>query len=76
MQIVSEVLGEIRAELARQGIRQTAIVDLLGVSASSVSAKLAGTQPMTMLEFFQIAALANVDPRKFLPGVLPKQAAS
>ena len=76
MQIVTEALGEIRAELARQGIRQTAIVDLLGVSPSSVSAKLSGAQPMTMVEFFQIAALVKVDPRKFIPAAQPTMAAT
>lgn len=52
----SRLAGEIRAEMARQGIKQSRLVDITGSSPANISRKLRGTSVFTTVELALIAS--------------------
>lgn len=59
----------IRAEMARHRISQTAVGDRLGLSQAAVSAKLAGKTPFTIDQLAAVADLLNVPLERLTEGV-------
>ena len=51
----------LRAELARRNLGLQEIADLLGLTTSSASKKIAGKQTMTLSEAFKIQKWLNTD---------------
>ena len=51
----------LRAELARRNLGLQEIAELLGLTPSSVSKKIAGKQTMTLSEAFKIQKWLNTD---------------
>lgn len=52
--------ANVRAEMARRGISQSAIGQLLGISQASVSSRLRGATPFNINELVAIAAYLDV----------------
>lgn len=63
----SAVAAEVRAELARAGIRQADLADLAEISPQALSRKLHGKTPITVEELLRIAAALNLNPSDLLP---------
>ena len=60
------VLANIRAEVARRRLSQSAIAAALGVSQQSVSKRLNGHVPLTVDELGIIAGLLDITPADLL----------
>jgi len=60
------VAANVRAELARHRISQTAVAKHLGVSRQNVAQRLNGTVDFRVGELITIASLLNIDPSAFL----------
>ena len=60
-----EVAAEVRATLARNKIRQSAVAEALSLSRASVSRRLKGEQPFTVPELLVVADLAGVNASEF-----------
>lgn len=56
------VAANIRAEMARRRLPQTALADRLGITQQAVSMKLAGRRPLTDTEVSTIADFLSVEP--------------
>ncbi|WP_425280480.1 helix-turn-helix domain-containing protein [Leucobacter viscericola] len=69
----NQVAGEVRAEIARQGKRQSDICRATGFSSSRLSNKLRGEAPMTVDELFIIAEALGVSVRSFIPSANEEQ---
>lgn len=63
----SVVTANIRAELARRGIRQVVVAEVLGISQSQVSKRFNGHIDWTLREVDQIAELLGIDPMALIP---------
>lgn len=64
------VAANVRAEMARQGVRQQEIADALYVTQSAVSARLRGLKAFDVDELAKIARRLNVDLLDLLDGVV------
>lgn len=61
----AQIAANLRAELARHGKTQTWLAGVLGVSQSSVAARLKGDVPFTVVELWQAAdefGMLSIDP--------------
>ena len=61
------VAAEVRAAIARKGMRQTDICKATGFSSSRLSNKLQAKAPFTVDELFLIAGVLDVSTRTFFP---------
>lgn len=61
--------ANVRGEMARKGINQTAMADALGVSQAAVSARLRGVTPFDINELATIARLLDVTVERLVEGV-------
>lgn len=69
--------GNIRAELARQGLRQEDLAKALGITQAAVSLKLRAERPITDDEVLKIATRLGVEPGDlFRPSPAPRPKAS
>lgn len=59
------VAGEVRAAMARANVTQQALANSLGVSAGTLSERLAGRRPFTTDELEQVGYALGVDPFSF-----------
>lgn len=62
------VAAAVRAEMARYGIPQTKVAELLGITQQSVSRKRAGKTPYTLDELELLAPLFGMTPDELLRG--------
>lgn len=62
-----EVAANVRAALARAGIRQTYIRASLGLSGASASARYNGITPWTVEELARVASILGVEVAELLP---------
>lgn len=60
------VTATIRAEMARRGLRQKDLAQLLGISVAGVSDRLRGNTPLRVDELFAIAEALDVTPSMLL----------
>lgn len=58
--LIHSVASEIRAEMARQRIKQRQLSEVLGVSQAQVSARLQGKVPIDVAELEKIAKFLGV----------------
>lgn len=58
----SLVIGEIRAEIARQGRRLNDVAEAVGLSESQMSRRMSGRQDFTLAEVLAIAEALAVSP--------------
>ena len=65
------VAAEIRAEMARRQCRQADLTQVLGVSQSGVSARLAGRIPLSVTDLVLIAHWLEIDPARLLSPLAP-----
>ncbi len=65
-----QVAANIRAEMARQGIRPFAIRNALGLHRNTVSRRLTGDSPFYAYELAVLAVLFNVPPVRLLDNVV------
>lgn len=65
-----KVSGEVRAWLARRGLRQIWLADTLGLSQSVVSKRLRGLLPFTAPELIKIASSLNISLGELLGGIV------
>ncbi len=67
--VARQIAGEIRAEMARQGMSQQALADRIGVGQPYISRRLApdATVAVDVVDLVRIAEALNVTPQKFLP---------
>lgn len=56
----SGIAAEIRAEIARQGIKHSAVAEAIGLSRSALSKRLSGTQSLSAVDVERIAAVLGV----------------
>jgi transcriptional regulator with XRE-family HTH domain len=61
--------ANVRAEMVRRGISQTALASRLGMSQAAVSKRLRGETPFDINELAQIAAALDVTLDRLLEGV-------
>lgn len=61
------IADEVRAELARRKIDQTAVATALGVSQAGASRRLSGVTPFTINELVIIADLLGLPIARLLP---------
>jgi transcriptional regulator with XRE-family HTH domain len=61
------VASMVRAEMARRGMRQVDMADMLGLSQAAVSRKLQGLIPFTIAELYELAERMGVEPAQFVP---------
>ena len=54
--------GEVRAEIARQGLTLVNVADAADIARSSLSRKLAGKQDFKMAELTRVAAVLDIPP--------------
>ncbi len=59
--IASEVLVQVRAEMARQGLTQARLADLLGIPYGTIKARLAGSTSLTIAHLDAIARALGTD---------------
>lgn len=68
------VVGEVRAEMARQGITQPRLAPLIGMKTSGLNSRLAGRQEFKISELIKIADALGVPVAQFMPApVLSRQ---
>ena len=60
------LLGEIRAEVARQRRTQVEIAELIGVTQVYVSRRLTGQVPLEVADLVDIARILGVSPQELL----------
>ncbi len=65
-----KVSGEIRAWLARRGLRQAWLSDVLGLSQSVVSKRLRGQLSFTAPELLMIASALDISLGELLGGIV------
>ena len=61
------VAGAVRAEMARRGLRQADVAQLLGVSQGAVSRKVQGDVAFTVDELFTLADRWGLTPADLMP---------
>ena len=61
------VAGEVRAAIARKGVTQSEVAQLVGMSSTSMSRKLAGANALTVDELIAIANALDVSPSSLIP---------
>jgi transcriptional regulator with XRE-family HTH domain len=61
--------ANVRAEMARRGVSQTALAKTLGMSQTAVSKRLRGTTPFDINELHAVAAALDVTLDRLLDGV-------
>lgn len=59
--------ANIKAEMARRGVRQAALAAALGLSQPQVSARLRGVVPFNVNELLAVAAFLDVPVATLLP---------
>lgn len=64
-----QVGAQVRAELARRGLRQTQIAPVIDRSQAALSARLSGAVALNVEELALIARHLQVHPADLLPGV-------
>lgn len=73
----AEIGANIRAEMARRGVSQTAMASQMGIGQSALSKRLAGTVPLDVNELAAVARFLNVDLSVLIVGAaLPEPVAS
>ena len=60
------VIANIRAEMARNGVRQQDLANRLGIAQQGISARLRGQTPITAAEIQAIADEIGCHPEKFI----------
>lgn len=60
------VAANARAELARRGVKQAAVADLLHITQSQISKRLVGQIPFSAVEIVLLAEFLEVDPAELL----------
>ena len=63
----AEMGRNVRAEMARAGVSQSALADRVGLSQSGLSKRLRGAVPFDINEAHAIALALNVDVHTLLP---------
>lgn len=63
-----DVAAEVRAEMARQRVSQTALADRLDVSQAYVSRRLTGDVPFDVEELREVAFILGVRVEQFITG--------
>ncbi len=63
----ADVAAEVRAHLARRRVRHCAAAEVIGIGQASMSRRLAGEYPFTVVELLKLADHLNVDIRSFFP---------
>lgn len=66
-QMVSQMVANIRAELARAHVTQGAAADVIGVSGPQFSARMSGRMDFRVHEVFALAGWLGVPVSRFLP---------
>jgi transcriptional regulator with XRE-family HTH domain len=66
--LAERVVGEIRAEMARQDVTQAEVAQKLGVTQQTLSKRFAGLKPFDLLEVERLADILGVPVRQFLNG--------
>ena len=64
---VTRIADTVRAEVARRRLTQAEVAAVLGLPASSVSKRLAGTVPLTVLDLIALAMAWHVSVESLLP---------
>jgi DNA-binding Xre family transcriptional regulator len=62
----AEVAAEIRAELARQRVPQTALISATGISKNTLRRRLNGVKPFYVHELEAICSFLNIPLSEFL----------
>jgi transcriptional regulator with XRE-family HTH domain len=65
------VAAEVRACIARSGMKPTAIAQLTGIAQSTLSRKLSAQSSFDVDELHTIARALDVDVRSFFPRPIP-----
>lgn len=68
--------SNVKAEMARKGVNQTALAVALGISQPQVSARLRGVVPFDVNELHAVAAFLGVPIATLLPAPAVAKAAS
>ena len=68
--VAKAIAAELRAEMARQNLKQPAVALALGVAQSTISQKLSGNAPILVEEFVMWCEFLGKDPGAFLDDVL------
>jgi len=55
-----QVAANVRAELARKGIRASGLVSVLGISRTSIARRVSGQKPFDVAELIAIASLLDM----------------
>lgn len=55
------ITGNLRAEMARRGITQQQVAEILGLSRAAVSRRLLGQSPISIDELFEITEHFGID---------------
>ena len=58
---VPRITGNLRAEMARRGITQQQVADVLGLSQAAVSRRLLGQSPISIDQLFAITEHFGID---------------
>ena len=61
------VAAEVRAAIARAGLRQADLADAIGISRGSLSSRLSGERAFRIDELVAIARVLGVQPSVLLP---------
>lgn len=65
-----KISGEVRAWMARRGLKQVWLADVLGVGQSAVSKRLRGQLPFTAPELLLIASALDISLGELLGGIV------
>lgn len=68
LELHRRVAANVRAEMARRGMTQRYVADLLGIAQQAVSARLRGKTPFTINEIGQLAQVFGLHPAVMLGG--------
>lgn len=55
------IAGNLRAEMARRGVTQQQVAEVLGLSQSAVSRRLLGQAPISIDQLFEITERFGID---------------
>lgn len=64
---VARIADTVRAEVARRRLTQAEVAAVLGLPASSVSKRLAGVVPLTVIDLIALATAWHVSVESLLP---------
>lgn len=67
MELNKEIGANVRAEMSRRDVKQSALAERLGIPQSSVSSRLRGSTSWSASELAQVADLLGVPVSKLYP---------